>query len=161
MKLPNGASIPCITPEEADRRRYLSDQLLDLMHLSPTGDPVACSEADGVVSYYYDPNRVTEADPDDWYHTDEPPREREEVITLESGAEVERLSTKRAAALGFYTKERLDQMNYDIVEEPVAYNLRSDGSYVYFYDKKTAVRRPLKCVVCGKDVRYKRKMCRA
>lgn len=160
LKLPSGATIPCITPDEASRRSYLSRELLDLMHLAPTSDPVACSEEDGRIAYYYDPNRVTEADPDQWYRTDEPPREREAVITLESGAEVERLSTKRAAALGFYTKERLDQMNYDIVEEPVAYNLRSDGSHVYFYDKKAAVRRPLKCVVCGKDVRYKRKMCR-
>ena len=52
-------------------------------------------------------------------------------------------------------------MNYDVVEEPVAYNLRSDGTMIYFYDKRTAVRRPLKCTVCGRDVRYKRKMCRA
>ncbi len=161
MKLPSGATIPCITPEEADRRRYLSSQLLDLMHLTPTSAPVACSEEGGVTVYYYDPNRVTEADPDQWYRTEQPAREREDVITLESGAEVEKLSTKRAAALGFYTRERLDQMNYDIVDEPVAYNVRSDGSYLYFFDKRAAVRRPLKCVMCGQDVRYKRKMCRA
>ncbi len=161
MKLPSGVSIPRVTAEEADRRRFLSKALLNLMHLAPVGDPVAYDECGGEVVYYYDPNRVTEAAPELWYRPAMDEHEPVDVITLESGAEVEKLTTKRAAAMGFYTRERLDQMNYDVVEEPVAYNTRSDGTTIYFFDKRAAVRRPLMCTVCGKDVRYKRKMCRA
>ena len=161
VKLPSGVSIPKMTPEEANRRSYLSKEMLDMMHLSPVGNPIACSgEGDNLV-LYYDPARVTETAPELWYRPMMDEHEPVDVIELESGAEVEKLSTKRAAAMGFYTAERLDQMNYDVVAEPVAYNLRSDGSMIYFYDKRTAVRRPLKCTACGKDVRYKRKMCRA
>ena len=43
VKLPSGVTVPKITPEEADRRRYLSKDMLDMMHLSPVGQPVACS----------------------------------------------------------------------------------------------------------------------
>lgn len=161
MKLPSGATIPKVTQQEADRRRYLSNALLDLMHLSPMGDPVAYGEEGDAVVYYYDPNRVTEAAPELWYRPAMDEHEPVDVIRLDSGVEVEKLSVKRAAAMGFYTRNRLDQMNYDVVEEPVAYNIRSDGSMILFYDKRTAVRRPLKCVVCGKEVRYKHKMCRA
>ena len=161
VKLPSGVSIPKITPEEAERRCYLSKERLDMMHLSPVGQPAACSGEGDDLTFYYDPARVTEAAPELWYKPMMDEHEPVDVIELPSGAEVEKLSTKRAAAMGFYTRERLDQMNYDVVEEPVAYNLRSDGTMIYFYDKRTAVRRPLKCTVCGKDVRYKRKMCRA
>ena len=161
VKLPSGVAIPRITPEEADRRRYLSKDMLDMMHLAPMGQPAACSGEGDDLTFYYDPARVTEAAPELWYRPMMDEHEPVDVIELESGAEVEKLSTKRAASLGFYTRERLDQMNYDVVEEPVAYNLRSDGTMIYFYDKRSAVRRPLKCTVCGKDVRYKRKMCRA
>ncbi len=164
MKLPSGASIPCLTPAEADRRGYLSRDLLNLMHLAPMGDPVAYGETDAPDAqplYYYDPNRVAEVAPELWYRPAMDEHEPVDVITLESGVEVEKLSTKRAAALGYYTRERLDQMNYDVVEEPVAYNKRSDGSMLFFYDKRTAVRRPLMCTACGRDVRYKRKLCRA
>ena len=163
VKLPSGGTvtIPKLAPEEAERRCYLTREMLDLMHLAPVGQPVACSGKGEDVIFYYDPARVTEAAPELWYKPLVEQHEPVDVIELESGAEVEKLSTKRAAAMGFYTRERLDQMNYDVVEEPVAYNLRSDGTMIYFYDKRTAVRRPLKCTVCGKDVRYKRKMCRA
>jgi DNA polymerase-3 subunit epsilon len=51
-------------------------------------------------------------------------------------------------------------MNYEAVEEPVAYTMR-DGEQVFFYDKHTASRLPLMCVKCGKDVRFQRKLCRA
>ena len=44
MKLPSGATIPCLKPAEAERRGYLSQELLNLMHLAPVGDPVAYSE---------------------------------------------------------------------------------------------------------------------
>ena len=161
VKLPSGVTVPRITPEEAERRCYLSKDMLNLMHLSPVGQPVAVSGEGDDLTFYYDPAHVTEAAPELWYKPMMDEHEPVDVVELESGAEVEKLSTKRAAAMGFYTAERLDQMNYDVVEEPVAYNLRSDGSMIFFYDKRTAVRRPLKCTACGKDVRYKRKMCRA
>jgi DNA polymerase III epsilon subunit-like protein len=52
-------------------------------------------------------------------------------------------------------------MHYEVIEEPVAYTLKADKSVLYFFDKKTAKRLPLNCVRCGKDVRYKKKLCRA
>lgn len=160
--LRSGAPIPKLTPDEADRRRYLSRDLLNLMHLSPMDDPVAYGETeDGGVIYYFDPARVTETPPELWYKPVMDHGGARITMTLESGVEIEKMSTKRAAALSYYTKERLDQLNYDVVDEPVAYNVRNDGTVIYFYNKRTAVRRPLKCVACGKDVRYKRKLCRA
>lgn len=160
VKIASGAEIRRITPEEAEKKCYLSMSMLNLMHLSPVGDPVACSGEGEDITFYYDPARVTEASPELWYKPMMEEYEPVDVIELESGEEIGKLSTKRAAAMGFYTRERLDQMNFDVVEEPVAYNTRSDGTMIYFYDKRAAVRRPLKCVVCGKDVRYRRKMCR-
>ncbi len=165
MKLPSGVTIPRVSAEEAAKRSYLSRELLNLMHLAPDGNPVAYDVVgqgeDAETVYYYDPNRVSEVAPELWYRPAMDEHEPVDVITLPSGAEVEKLSTKRAASMGFYTRERLDQMNYDVVEEPVAYSVRSDGSHIYFYDKRDAVRRPLKCTACGKDVRYKKKLCRA
>jgi len=167
-----GLSIPRVTAEEADRRRYLSRALLDRMHLSPVGDPVAYDVAeDGSITYYYDPARVTETPPEQWYrgtvekNTEEEeapaPRQLRDPLTLPSGTIIEKMGAKRAASFGYYTAERLNQLNYDAGAEPAAYNIKPDGSTVYFYDKRAAIRRPLKCVVCGQDVRYKRKMCRA
>ncbi len=172
-----GLNIPRVTAEEADRRRYLSQALLDRMHLSPVGDPVAYDVAeDGQVTYYFDPAKVTETPPEKWYRgtvkkpddTEEDgaeapvaPRPLREPMTLPSGTVIEKMGAKRAASFGYYTEERLGQLNYDVGSEPAAYNTKADGTVVYFYDKRVAIRRPLKCVVCGQDVRYKRKMCRA
>jgi DNA polymerase-3 subunit epsilon len=80
-------------------------------------------------------------------------------MTLESGTVISRMSTKNAAACGFYTAERLQKMFYEPIEEPVAYTVRSDKSILYFYDKRTCNRLPQKCVKCGKDIRYKKKLC--
>jgi DNA polymerase-3 subunit epsilon len=158
MKLRSGAIIPQITPDEASRKSYLTRNVLNMMHLMPSGDPVAYDQnADGSITYFFDPARVVEADPALWYA----PEKSTETMTLENGAEIVRMSTKRAASCGYYTKERLSQMNYDVIEEPVAYTLRNDKSTIYFYDKKTAIRRPLMCVECGKEVRYRRKLCKA
>ena len=158
MKLRSGATIPQITPIEAEKKNYLTRNILNMMHLMPSGDPIAFDEnSDGSITYFFDPCRVVEAPPELWYA----PEQKVETQTLETGAEIVRMSTKRAASCGFYTRERLDQMNYDVIEEPVAYTLRNDKSIIYFYDKKTAVRRPLMCVECGKDVRYRRKLCRS
>ena len=157
MKLRSGATIPQISAPEAEQKRYLTRNVLNKMHLMPAGDPIAFDEnTDGSITYYFDPSRVVEAPPELWYA----PAQKTETMTTESGREIIRMSTKRAATCGYYTKERLDQMNYDVIEEPVAYTLRNDKSVIYFYDKKTAVRRPLMCVQCGKDIRYRRKLCR-
>ncbi len=156
MKLRSGATIPHITPADAERKNYLTRTVLNRMHLMPAGDPAAYDQnEDGSIVYYFDPSRVVEAPPELWYA----PTQKTETMELESGISIPRMSTKRAAACGYYTAERLDQMNYDVIEEPVAYTLRNDKSAIYFYDKKTAVRRPLMCVHCGKDVRFRRKLC--
>lgn len=157
MKLRSGATIPQISAPEAEQKHYLTRNILNRMHLMPAGDPIAYDEnADGSITYYFDPARVVEAPPELWYA----PAQKTETMTTEGGREIMRMSTKRAAACGYYTKERLDQMHYDVIEEPVAYTLRNDRSVIYFYDKKTAIRRPLMCVECGRAVRYRRKLCR-
>lgn len=174
LDMVEGLSIPRVTAEEADRKRYLSQTLLRRMHLSPVGDPVAYDVAEnGEITYYYDPAKVTETPPEQWYRGNleineteqaEPevaPRVLRDPMTLPSGIVIEKMGAKRAASFGYYTAERLGQLNYDAGPEPAAYNIKPDGTTVYFYDKRQATRRPLKCVVCGKDVRYKRKMCRA
>ena len=46
LDMVEGLSIPQVTAEEADRKRYLSQALLQRMHLSPVGDPVAYNVAE-------------------------------------------------------------------------------------------------------------------
>lgn len=158
MKLRSGAVIPRITREEAESKNYLTRNILTQMHLMPSGDPAAYDKAeDGSIIYYFDPARVAEAPPEQWYF----PKSRKESRTLESGTTISRMSIKHAAACSYYTKERLLQMHYEVVEEPVAFTVKNNGELIYFYDKKTAVRLPLNCVKCGKDIRYKKKLCRA
>lgn len=158
LKLRSGATIRKITPEKAREKNYLTRAVLQQMHLVPSGDPVAFDTTeDGSVIYYFDPERVCEAPPEQWYY----PRAKKEVKSLESGTQIERMSIKRAALCGFYTKERLAQMHYEVSEEPVAFTVKGDGTTLYFYDKKTAIRLPLNCVKCGRDVRYRRKLCRS
>ena len=158
MKLRSGATIPHLSVQEASQKHYLTRNVLNKMHLMPAGDPIAYDQnEDGSITYFFDPARVVEAPPELWYA----PAQKTETHRLESGVEIVRMSTKRAASCGYYSRERLDQMNYDVIEEPVAYTLRSDKSLIYFYDKKTAVRRPLMCTQCGKDIRYRRKLCKA
>lgn len=158
MKLRSGATIPQLTAEDAQKKNYLTREVLNRMHLMPAGDPAAYDEnEDGSITYFFNPAAVVEAPPELWYA----PAQKSETMTLESGAVITRMSTKRAAACGYYTAERLLQMHYDVIEEPVAYTLRNDKSAIYFYDKKTAIRQPLMCVCCGKDVRYRRKLCTA
>ncbi len=158
MTLKSGAKIPHLSRAEADKRNYLTRGTLTQMHLMPSGDPAAFDTAeDGSIIYYFDPSRVVEAPPEQWYF----PRARKEMKTLDSGSVVERMSIKRAASCGYYTKERLAQMHYETVEEPVGFTVKGDGTTLYFYDKKTAIRLPLACVKCGKDIRYRKKLCRA
>ena len=158
MTLRSGAKIRQVTGEEANKKQYLTRQTLSKMHLMPAGEPIAYDIApDGQIIYYFDPGRVVEAPPENWYF----PNARHDTMTLPSGTVIERMSTKNAAANGYYTQERLYRMHYEVVEEPVAYTLKADKSVLYFFDKKTAKRLPLNCVRCGKDIRYKKKLCRA
>ena len=176
ITLRSGAKIPRIKKKDADSQKYITRSVLMQMHLSPKGDPVAFDRNDdGTIIYYFDPTRVTETPPELWYrdrseefepasasHPQKPREERQdEEMTLESGTVIYRMSTRRAASYGYYTKERLSQMMYETVEEPVAFTRKNDKSVVYFYDKRTANRLPLLCVRCGKDVRYRRKLCKA
>lgn len=128
------------------------------MHLMPSGDPIAYDIApDGDIIYYFDPSRVVEAPPETWYF----PNARKDSMALESGSVISRMSTKNAAACGYYSADRLKKMFYEPVEEPVAYTVRADKSILYFYDKRTCNRLPQMCVRCGKDIRYKKKLCEA
>ena len=176
ITLRSGAKIPRIKKKDADSQKYITRSVLMQMHLSPKGDPVAFDRNDdGTIIYYFDPTRVTETPPELWYrdrseefepasasHPQKPREERQdEEMTLESGTVIYRMSTRRAASYGYYTKERLAQMMYETVEVPVAFTRKNDKSVVYFYDKRTANRLPLLCVRCGKDVRYRRKLCKA
>ena len=158
MILRSGAKIKQMGSAEANEKRYLTRRTLSKMHLMPSGDPVAYDIApDGSIIYYFAPDKVVEAPPETWYF----PNSRRDTMTLDSGSVIERMSVKNAAAHGYYTSDRLLRMHYEVIEEPVAYTLRADKSVLYFYDKKTAKRLPLNCVKCGKDIRYKKKLCRA
>ncbi len=158
MKLRSGATIRRLAPDEVSNNKYLTRHVMSKMHLMPTGDPVAYDVApDGSIIYYFDPIKVTEAPPETWYF----PNARRETMTLPGGSVIERMSVKNAAVRGFYTAERLERMHYETVEEPVAYTYKSDKSVLYFYDKRTAKRLPLMCAQCGKDIRYRKKLCAA
>ncbi len=157
MKLRSGATIYQIGAEDAEKKNYLSRSTLLQLHLMPGGDPVAYDIApDGDIIYYFDPSRVVEAPPETWYF----PNARKDSMILPGGNEIYRMSTRNAAAAGFYTAERLAKMHYEPHEEPVAYTIRSDKSVLYFYDKRTCNKLPQMCVKCGKDIRYMRKLCK-
>lgn len=159
ITLRSGVKIPKLKKKDADAKKYLTRSMLSQMHLSPVGDPVAYDlNPDGSVVYYFDPSRVKETPPELWYKPGVTTPKEE--MTLESGTVIERMSVRRAASYGYYTEDRLHQMMYEVREEPVAYTYRNDHSILYLYDKKTAVRLPLNCIRCGKDVRYRRKLCR-
>ena len=158
MTLRSGAKIKQVGSDEASRKNYLTRQTLSKMHLMPSGEPIAYDVApDGHIIYYFAPDRVVEAPPETWYF----PTAKKDTMTLESGSVIERMSIKNAATRGYYTEDRLSKMHYEVVEEPVAYTLKADKSVMYFFDKKTAKRLPLNCIRCGKDIRYKKKLCRA
>ena len=175
LKTRSGATIREISRNEANEKKYLTRDMLFRMHLIPTGDPAAffdpykddtaaedttdksASDIPGML-YFFNPENVAEAPAELWYFPDDKPAQS---MTLPSGSRIYRMSTKRAAICGYYTPERLSQMNCVPREEPVAYTVRQDGTPVFFYDKKTAERLPLPCIRCGNDVRYKKKLCRA
>ena len=132
--------------------------MLRQLHLMPDGSPVAYDyNPDGSVMYYFDPDNVIEADPELWYF----PESITETMTLENGTVIEKMNSKRAAAMGYYSKDALEKMNLEVIEEPVGYNIRRDKSVTYFYDKRTTIKMPLMCIKCGKDVRFKKKLCKS
>ena len=175
LKLRSGATIRRITREQAEAKKYLTREVLAQMHLIPGGEPVAFAcdddaailtaapeegvtpDADSGVVYFFNPEQVMEAPPELWYFPDA----KTDTMTLPSGSVISRMSIKRAASCGYYTRERLSQMNYKPVEEPVAFTYRPDKSVIYFYDKRTADRIPLPCIKCGKGIRYRKKLCEA
>ena len=96
MKLRSGVTIPRMSVSDAEKKNYLTRSVLEMMHLMPVGDPAAFDEnEDGSVTYFFDPKRVTEAPPEMWYA---PTQQKTETMTLENGAVITRMSTKRAAA---------------------------------------------------------------
>lgn len=156
MKLRSGATIYQIARTDADKKNYLTRRTLSQMHLMPSGDPIAFDVSpDGDIIYYFDPSRVIEAPPETWYF----PKSKKDVMTLPSGSVIGRMSAKNAASCGYYSAERLSKMHYEPIEEPVAYTVKADRSILYFYDKRTANKLPQLCVKCGKDIRYKKKLC--
>lgn len=161
VKLRSGAVVPQITDREAQAKNYLDRNTMQLLHLSPSGAPVGYTPVKGdekCVRFWFDPEAVTETDPELWYAPDA----RQETLTLPSGTQIGRLTVRRAASFGYYSKDRLTAMHLEIIEEPVAFSRRSnDHSIIFFYDKATTVHAPMMCVRCGKDVRFKRKLCRA
>ena len=158
IRLRSGATVPQVSYREAQAKNYLDRATLKLMHLTPDGAPAAYSEGkNGGVVFWFDPEKLTESDPELWYAPDA----RQETIKLESGTEIERMSLRRAASFGYYPKERLTAMHLEVIEEPVAFTRRRDKEIVYFYDKMTTLRMPLMCVKCGKDIRFKKKLCKS
>ncbi len=156
IRLRSGATVPQVSYREAQAKNYLDRKTLGLLHLSPAKAPVAFSEAkEGGVVFWFDPEAVVETDPDLWYAPDA----RQETLILPSGTEIGRMSLRRAATFGYYSAEKIAAMHLQIIEEPVAFTRRKDKSIIYFYDKATTLRMPLMCVRCGKDVRFKRKLC--
>mgnify|MGYP006969195234 FL=1 len=105
VKLRSGAEIPCIDSSEADKRNYLTRNTLSMLHLKPDGAPVAYSKSpDGQhLIFYFDPLFVVEADPDGWYGDT-----KTETITLPGGSVIERMGGRRAASLGYYSKENIE-----------------------------------------------------
>ncbi len=159
VKLRSGASVVQINSREAQSKNYLDRATLRMLHLVPTGLPVAYSLLnDGSVKIWFDPETVTDADPELWYTEG---KKTAETLTLPSGTVIDRMTVRRAQSLGYYPKEKIDAMKLELFEEPVAFTRRhGDRSVLYFYDKQTTVRMPLLCVKCGKNVRYRRKLCR-
>ena len=151
-------NIPCITKKQAEIKSYLCRNELAMMHLMPTAGPVAYSIGDDGNLVFYFSSEMVDAIPSELFPTIKVKRQ---TMTLLSGNIIEKMTIRKATSLGYYTEEKLKFMNYDIVEEPVAYTVRSiDKSVCYFYDKKTAIRLPLMCIKCGKKIRFRRKLCK-
>ncbi|MCQ2427049.1 MAG: 3'-5' exonuclease [Clostridia bacterium] len=158
VKLRSGASVTQVNAREAQSKNLLDRSTLRTMHLKSSGLPVAYSQMnDGSIKIWFDAEDITEDDPEIWYDPDA----RHENLTLPSGSVIGRMALKKAASLGFYPAERISAMHLELFEEPVAFTRKKDKSVLYLYDRQTTVRQPLMCAKCGKDVRFRRKLCKA
>ena len=146
-----GASKACLTRSE-----------LATLHLMPTQDPVAFEYIDnGTLKFYFSPDNVTVTPAELWY----PENENEEgSLTLPDGSAVPLVDRDSAETMGYHTKDYLESLHLAVVEAPVAYMHKAgdDGevSYEYLYDIRTCVRRAMLCVRCGKEDRFRNKLCR-
>ena len=88
-------ALSCLSAKEAEKRGYLSAELLNRMHLTPTGAPIAFTQQEnGETVYYYDARHVAEAAPELWYR---PLMEEQETRTLDSGETVLKMNARQAA----------------------------------------------------------------
>ena len=110
IKLRSGVTVTAIRGRDARAKNYLTRSDLAKLHLRAAA-PAAFEEVEGGVRFWFDPEAVTEADPELWYVPDT----RRECLELSSGDIIERVSVRRAAALGFFPKERLAGMKLEIV----------------------------------------------
>ncbi len=159
VRLRSGAEIVQTNSRDAQNRNYLDRATLRMLHLTPSGLPVAYSQLnDGSIKLWFDPEKVVEEDPERWYFTDK----KREALTLPSGTVIDRMTVRAASSLGYYPKEKIEGMHLELFEEPVAFTRRQkDRSVIYFYDKQTTIRKPLLCAKCGMFPRFRRKMCKA
>ena len=84
IKLRSGATVTAIRGREARAKNYLTRADLDKLHLK-AGSPVAYEETEGGLRLRFDPESVTEANPELWYA----PRARRETLELPSGDMIE------------------------------------------------------------------------
>lgn len=138
---------------------------LATLHLMPTADPVAFSlSEDGNVIFYFSPDNVTVTPPELWYPESDSPDLQ--PLTLQDGSVIPLMDKDNAEHLGFFTLERLESLHLSVVEAPVAYMNKEndDGTdhdgFIYLYDIKTCVRQALLCIRCGKEDRFRNKLCR-
>ncbi len=159
VRLRSGAVVTQTNSREAQIKNYLDRETLRMMHLAPGGNPIAYSQLnDGSIKLWFDPETAVDEDPELWLNSEG----KHEELTLPSGSLIKRMTVKKAASAGYYSADRLTAMHLELFEEPVAFTRRqTDKSIIYFYDKQTTIRQPLKCVKCGKDVRFRRKLCRS
>lgn len=157
LTLRSGSVINLIDKSHPDFNKYLTRSTLSQLHLVPGGEPAAFSySSNNEIVFYFDPLYVKEAPPQVWYT-----EASGETMTLASGNVIEKMSIARAAAHGYYTRDKLASMFYNPIEEPVAYTINKSGNTVYYYDKATSLRLPMPCVKCGQDHRYRHKLCKA
>ncbi len=163
IKLNSGKTVNAVKGDHSPNAALTRTELA-VLHLMPTGDPVAFTYiGEGKVRFYFNPDNVTTTPPELWY----PEESSEEFLplSLEDGSMIPYMDGDSAENLGFHTAEELEIMHLTIVEEPVAYTYKSSDDpsskeSVYLYDSKTCVRQALKCVRCGREDRFRNKLCR-
>ncbi len=164
IKLNSGKAVNSIksgrTPNAALTRAELA-----VLHLMPTSDPVAFTLTEnGSLKFYFSPDNVTTTPPELWYP--EGDSEGIKPITLTDGTVIPYMDRENAESMGYHTHEALESMHLTVVEAPVAYmhRVNDEGTerdgIEYLYDIRTCVRSALKCARCGKEDRFRSKLCR-